>query len=96
MRRVRYGHTGGPLFQGEVPVVRKVTGLSFSHGHADPSPTPAPATLASGGRPLAYGSGGGAIQAYDLPVGATTVAEFPMRRIARERPELYERWRREL
>ncbi|MGY1496298.1 quinone oxidoreductase family protein [Streptomyces sp. QTS52] len=58
--------------------------------------SPALATLAPGGRLVAYSSGGGTIQAYDLLVGATTVIGFQLRRIARERPELYERWRREL
>jgi NADPH:quinone reductase-like Zn-dependent oxidoreductase len=58
--------------------------------------TPALAALAPGGRLVAYSSGGGTIQAYDLLVGATTVTGFQLRRIAGEQPELYERWRREL
>ncbi|WP_327698721.1 quinone oxidoreductase family protein [Streptomyces sp. NBC_00459] len=58
--------------------------------------TPALATLAPGGRLVAYSSGGGTIQAYDLLVGAVTVTGFQLRRIARGQPELYERWRREL
>ncbi|WP_053853103.1 zinc-binding dehydrogenase [Streptomyces sp. NRRL B-24085] len=58
--------------------------------------TPALAALVPGGRLVAYSSGGGTIQAYDLLVGAKTVTGFQMARIARERPELYERWRREL
>ncbi|MFJ4206779.1 zinc-binding alcohol dehydrogenase family protein [Streptomyces sviceus] len=58
--------------------------------------TPALAALAPGGRLVAYSSGGGTIRAYDLLVGAKSVAGFQMARIARERPELYERWRREL
>ncbi|NEC91544.1 zinc-binding dehydrogenase [Streptomyces sp. SID12501] len=58
--------------------------------------TPAPAALAPGGRLVAYSSGGGTIDAYDLLVGGTTVTGFQLRRIAREQPELYERWRREL
>ncbi|MDQ0906407.1 NADPH2:quinone reductase [Streptomyces canus] len=57
---------------------------------------PAIAALAPGGRLVAYSSGGGTIQAYDLLVGAKSVTGFQMGRIARERPELYERWRREL
>jgi NADPH:quinone reductase-like Zn-dependent oxidoreductase len=57
---------------------------------------PALAALAPGGRLVAYSSGGGTIQAYDLLVGAKSVTGFQMARIARERPELYERWRREL
>jgi NADPH:quinone reductase-like Zn-dependent oxidoreductase len=58
--------------------------------------TPAIAALAPGGRLVAYSSGGGTVQAYDLLVGAKSVIGFQMARIARGRPELYERWRREL
>jgi NADPH:quinone reductase len=58
--------------------------------------TPALAALAPGGRLVAYSSGGGTIQAYDLLVGAKSVIGFQMARIARGEPELYERWRREL
>ncbi|MEU6105728.1 quinone oxidoreductase family protein [Streptomyces flaveolus] len=58
--------------------------------------TPAVAALAPGGRLVAYSSGGGTVRAYDLLVGARTVTGFQLARIARERPELYERWRREL
>ncbi|POX46156.1 NADPH:quinone reductase [Streptomyces sp. Ru71] len=58
--------------------------------------TPALAALAPGGRLVAYSSGGGTIQAYDLLVGAKSVIGFQMARIARGRPELYERWRQEL
>ncbi|MGW7383036.1 quinone oxidoreductase family protein [Streptomyces sp. NPDC054794] len=58
--------------------------------------TPAVAALAPGGRLVAYSSGGGTIQAYDLLVGAKSVIGFQMRLVAQERPELYERWRREL
>ncbi|MGW1214110.1 quinone oxidoreductase family protein [Streptomyces sp. NPDC002499] len=58
--------------------------------------TPAIGALAPGGRLVAYSSGGGTIQAYDLLVGAKSVIGFQMARIARGRPELYERWRREL
>ncbi|MFE0250900.1 zinc-binding alcohol dehydrogenase family protein [Streptomyces sp. NPDC059010] len=57
---------------------------------------PALGALAPGGRLVAYSSGGGTIQAYDLLVGAKSVIGFQMARIARGRPELYERWRREL
>lgn len=45
---------------------------------------------------MAYSSGGGTIQAYDLLVGAKSVVGFQMARIARREPELYERWRKEL
>lgn len=58
--------------------------------------TPAIAALVPGGRLVAYSSGGGTIQAYDLLVGAKSVIGFQMARIARGRPELYERWRQEL
>jgi len=58
--------------------------------------TPALAALAPGGRLVAYSSGGGTVRAYDLLVGAKSVTGFQMARIARERPERYERWRREL
>ncbi|MFE0517359.1 zinc-binding alcohol dehydrogenase family protein [Streptomyces sp. NPDC058954] len=58
--------------------------------------TPAVAALAPGGRLVAYSSGGGTVRAYDLLVGAKSVVGFQMARIARGKPELYERWRREL
>ncbi|MFI2640637.1 zinc-binding alcohol dehydrogenase family protein [Streptomyces sp. NPDC018610] len=58
--------------------------------------TPALAALAPGGRLVAYSSGGGTVQAYDLLVGAKSVIGFQMARIARGEPERYERWRREL
>ncbi|MFI6010839.1 zinc-binding alcohol dehydrogenase family protein [Streptomyces sp. NPDC051243] len=57
---------------------------------------PALAALGAGGRLVAYSSGGGTIRAYDLLVGAKSVVGFQMARIAREEPELYERWRQEL
>ncbi|MFI5684227.1 zinc-binding alcohol dehydrogenase family protein [Streptomyces sp. NPDC051636] len=58
--------------------------------------TSAIAALAPGGRLVAYSSGGGTIQAHDLLVGAKSVIGFQMARIARGRPDLYERWRLEL
>ncbi|MFI5975578.1 zinc-binding alcohol dehydrogenase family protein [Streptomyces sp. NPDC051452] len=58
--------------------------------------TPALAALAPHGRLVAYSSGGGTIQAYDLLVDAKSVIGFQMALIARGRPELYEEWRREL
>jgi NADPH:quinone reductase-like Zn-dependent oxidoreductase len=58
--------------------------------------TPALAALAPGGRLVAYSSGGGAIQAYDLLVGAKSVIGFQMARIAQKQPDLYEHWRQEL
>lgn len=57
---------------------------------------PALAALAPGGRLVAYSSGGGTIQAYDLLTGAKTVTGFQMARIAREEPRQYEAWRDEL
>lgn len=57
---------------------------------------PTVSALAPGGRLVAYSSGGGTIQAYDLLVGATSVIGFQMARIARGKPELYARWRQEL
>ncbi|MEU0255582.1 zinc-binding dehydrogenase [Streptomyces sp. NPDC006184] len=58
--------------------------------------TPALAALAPHGRLVAYSSGGGTVRAYDLLVGAKSAIGFQMALIARDRPELYERWRREL
>lgn len=58
--------------------------------------TPALAALAPGGRLVAYSSGGGTIQAYDLLVGAKSVTGFQMALIAREQPARYEAWRQEL
>ncbi|MFI6354457.1 zinc-binding alcohol dehydrogenase family protein [Streptomyces sp. NPDC050743] len=58
--------------------------------------TPALAALAPHGRLVAYSSGGGTVQAYDLLVGAKSVIGFQMAVIARGRPDLYERWRQEL
>ncbi|MFJ9630034.1 zinc-binding alcohol dehydrogenase family protein [Streptomyces sp. NPDC101175] len=58
--------------------------------------TPALAALAPGGRFVAYSSGGGTVRAHDLLVGAKSVTGFQLARIARGRPEVYGRWRREL
>ncbi|MGY1947062.1 quinone oxidoreductase family protein [Nocardia asiatica] len=58
--------------------------------------SPALAALGPGGRLVAYSSGGGAIQAYDLLVGAKSVIGFQLARIAREQPDRYEHWRQEL
>jgi len=57
---------------------------------------PAVGALATGGRLVAYSSGGGTVRAHDLLAGARTVTGFQMARVAREEPELYEKWRREL
>ncbi|MEV6431288.1 zinc-binding dehydrogenase [Nocardia sp. NPDC051463] len=58
--------------------------------------TSAVAALAPGGRLVAYSSGGGTIQAYDLLVGAKSVTGFQLALIARNSPDLYEHWRQEL
>lgn len=57
---------------------------------------PAIAALVPGGRLVAYSSGGGTIQAYDLLVGAKSVIGFQMAQVAKGRPALYEQWRQEL
>ncbi|GHC51264.1 oxidoreductase [Streptomyces violaceochromogenes] len=58
--------------------------------------TPALHALVPEGRLVAYSSGGGTIQAYDLLLDAKSVIGFQMARIARGKPELYEQWREEL
>ncbi|MFF5126643.1 zinc-binding alcohol dehydrogenase family protein [Streptomyces syringium] len=58
--------------------------------------SPAVASLAPGGRLVAYSSGGGTIEAYDLLVGAKSAIGFQMALVARHRPALMERWRQEL
>ncbi|MBX9362223.1 zinc-binding dehydrogenase [Streptomyces sp. WAC04114] len=58
--------------------------------------TPALHALVPEGRLVAYSSGGGTIQAYDLLVGAKSVIGFQVARIARGKPELHERWCAEL
>ncbi|MEU6768438.1 zinc-binding dehydrogenase [Streptomyces sp. NPDC046853] len=58
--------------------------------------TPAVRALAPHGRLVAYSSGGGTLQAYDLLVGAKSVTGFQMGLVARGRPEAYEAWRREV
>ncbi|MEV4440806.1 zinc-binding dehydrogenase [Streptomyces sp. NPDC049577] len=58
--------------------------------------SPAVAALAPGGRLVAYSSGGGTIQAYDLLVGGKSVIGFQVARTARGRPALMEQWRQEL
>ncbi|KAA8888102.1 zinc-binding dehydrogenase [Nocardia colli] len=57
---------------------------------------PAIAALAPGGRLVAYSSGGGTIQAYDLLVGAKSVIGFQIARIAQRQPDLLDQWRQEL
>ncbi|MFD4708469.1 zinc-binding alcohol dehydrogenase family protein [Streptomyces sp. NPDC058430] len=58
--------------------------------------TPGVKALAPHGRLVAYSSGGGTVEAYDLLVGAKSVIGFQMALIARGKPETYERWRKEL
>ncbi|WP_033822705.1 zinc-binding dehydrogenase [Kitasatospora sp. MBT63] len=57
---------------------------------------PAVRTLATGGRLVAFSSGGGTVEAYELLVRGASVIGFQMRAIAVGKPELYDRWRREL
>ncbi|WP_328676599.1 quinone oxidoreductase family protein [Streptomyces sp. NBC_00343] len=85
---ITYGYLDRPGRGGPVDYVLDAVGGELL--------TPAIAALAPGGRLVAYSSGGGTVQAYDLLVGAKSVIGFQMARIARGKPELYERWRREL
>ncbi|WP_329367353.1 zinc-binding dehydrogenase [Streptomyces sp. NBC_00669] len=57
---------------------------------------PAVRTLATGGRLVAFSSGGGTVEAYELLVRGASVIGFQMRAVALGRPELYGRWLREL
>jgi NADPH:quinone reductase-like Zn-dependent oxidoreductase len=57
---------------------------------------PAVRALAPGGRLVAFSSGGGTIEAYDLLVGGKSVIGFQMGLIVRNKPALYARWRDEL
>ncbi|MEV6577796.1 zinc-binding dehydrogenase [Streptomyces sp. NPDC051582] len=57
---------------------------------------PAVRALATGGRLVAYGSGGGSVEAYELLVRGASMIGFQIRAVAQGRPEEYERWRREL
>ncbi|MFJ3883578.1 zinc-binding alcohol dehydrogenase family protein [Streptomyces sp. NPDC090077] len=52
--------------------------------------------LATGGRLVAFGSGGGTVEAYELLVRGASLIGFQMRAIALGRPDLYARWQREL
>ncbi|AWT46401.1 MULTISPECIES: quinone oxidoreductase family protein [Streptomyces] len=58
--------------------------------------SPALAALAPGGRLVAYSSGGGTLQAYDLLVDGKSAIGFQLGLVARREPERYESWRREL
>ncbi|MFE5589377.1 zinc-binding alcohol dehydrogenase family protein [Streptomyces sp. NPDC056549] len=52
--------------------------------------------LATGGRLVAFSSGGGTVEAYELLVRGASMIGFQMRAIAVGKPELYDRWLREL
>ncbi|WP_405921876.1 zinc-binding alcohol dehydrogenase family protein [Streptomyces sp. NBC_00122] len=57
---------------------------------------PAVRALATGGRLVAYGSGGGTVEAYELLVRGASVIGFQIRAVAQGSPEEYEGWRRGL
>ncbi|WP_204056726.1 quinone oxidoreductase family protein [Microbispora corallina] len=57
---------------------------------------PAVRALAPGGRLVAFSSGGGTVDAYELLVRSASVVGFQLAAIARGRPEVYARWRDEL
>jgi NADPH:quinone reductase-like Zn-dependent oxidoreductase len=57
---------------------------------------PAVRALATGGRLVAFSSGGGTVEAYELLVRGASVIGFQMRAVAVGRPELYGRWLSEL
>ncbi|MFE6846148.1 zinc-binding alcohol dehydrogenase family protein [Streptomyces sp. NPDC057686] len=57
---------------------------------------PAVRALATGGRLVAYGSGGGTVEAYELLVRGASLIGFQVRAVAQGRPEVFEGWRREL
>ncbi|MEV6974378.1 zinc-binding dehydrogenase [Kitasatospora sp. NPDC093806] len=58
--------------------------------------TPAVRALATGGRLVAYSSGGGTVDAYELLVRGASVIGFQMRAIATGHPERYAHWQRDL
>ncbi|MFJ3662686.1 zinc-binding alcohol dehydrogenase family protein [Streptomyces sp. NPDC090119] len=53
---------------------------------------PAVRALAPGGRLVAFSSGGGTVDAYELLVRSASVTGFQMARIAREQPARYASW----
>ncbi len=57
---------------------------------------PAVRALSPGGRLVAFSSGGGTIEAYDLLVGGKSAIGFQMAVLARNKPALYARWLDEL
>ncbi|MFF9409694.1 zinc-binding alcohol dehydrogenase family protein [Streptomyces anandii] len=58
--------------------------------------TPAVKALAPGGRLVAYSSGGGTIEAYDLLVGGKSAIGFQVAVVARTQPQRYAGWIDEL
>ncbi|MFF4602026.1 zinc-binding alcohol dehydrogenase family protein [Streptomyces sp. NPDC001339] len=58
--------------------------------------TPAVKALAPGGRLVAYSSGGGTIEAYDLLVGGKSAIGFQVAIVARTQPQRYAGWVEEL
>ncbi|MER7828463.1 zinc-binding dehydrogenase [Streptomyces sp. NPDC096097] len=57
---------------------------------------PAVRSLATGGRLVAFSSGGGTVEAYELLVRGASMIGFQIRAIATGKPALYECWLREL
>ncbi|MFJ9080160.1 zinc-binding alcohol dehydrogenase family protein [Streptomyces sp. NPDC102278] len=57
---------------------------------------PAVRALAPGGRLVAFSSGGGTIDAYELLIRSASVIGFQMAAIARGKPDVYARWLDEL
>ncbi|WP_327677681.1 quinone oxidoreductase family protein [Kitasatospora sp. NBC_00458] len=57
---------------------------------------PAVRALATGGRLVAYSSGGGTVEAYELLLRGASMIGFQMRAVALGKPDLYARWLREL
>lgn len=57
---------------------------------------PAVRALKPGGRLVAFSSGGGVIDAYELLARSASAIGFQMAAIARGKPELYARWRTQL
>lgn len=57
---------------------------------------PAVRALVPGGRLVAYSSGGGTIEAYDLLAGGKSAIGFQIARVATTQPERYAGWVREL
>lgn len=58
--------------------------------------TPAVKALAPGGRLVAYSSGGGTIEAYDLLAGGRSAIGFQVAIVARTQPQRYAEWIEEL